>query len=107
MSLQINLGIAILQLRKQQGLSQERLALEADIDRRYMSDVENGKRNISLDIIERIASRLRIEVSELLRSPDSLFFTTSAAENYQFTLCLILLSQHSLQYNKIILNFAN
>lgn len=67
MSLQINLGIAILQLRKLQGLSQERLALEADIDRRYMSDVENGKRNISLDIIERIASRLGIEVSELLR----------------------------------------
>lgn len=67
MSLQINLGIAILQLRKQQGLSQERLALEADIDRRYMSDVENGKRNISLDIIERIASRLGIDVSELLR----------------------------------------
>lgn len=67
MSLQTNLGIAILQLRKQQGLSQERLALEADIDRRYMSDVENGKRNISLDIIERIASRLGIEVSELLR----------------------------------------
>ena len=67
MSLQINLGIAILQLRKQQGLSQERLALEADIDRRYMSDVENGKRNISLDIIERIASRLGIEVCELLR----------------------------------------
>ncbi|MCQ2253992.1 MAG: helix-turn-helix domain-containing protein [Bacteroidaceae bacterium] len=67
MSLQINLGIAILQLRKLQGLSQERLALEADIDRRYMSDVENGKRNISLDIIERIASRLGIDVSELLR----------------------------------------
>lgn len=71
MSLQINLGIAILQLRKLQGLSQERLALEADIDRRYMSDVENGKRNISLDIIERIASRLGIEVSELLRHAEN------------------------------------
>lgn len=71
MSLQINLGIAILQLRKLQGLSQERLALEADIDRRYMSDVENGKRNISLDIIERIASRLGIDVSELLRHAEN------------------------------------
>lgn len=71
MSLQINLGIAILQLRKLQGLSQERLALEADIDRRYMSDVENGKRNISLDIIERIASRLGMEVSELLRHAEN------------------------------------
>lgn len=67
MSLQIDLGIAIQQLRKQRGLSQERLALEADIDRRYMSDVENGKRNISLDIMERIARQLGIEVSELIR----------------------------------------
>lgn len=67
MSLQIAFGIAIQQLRKQHGLSQEKLALEADIDRRYMSDVENGKRNISLDIMERIASRLGIEVSDLIR----------------------------------------
>lgn len=67
MSLQIAFGIAIQQLRKQRGLSQERLALEADVDRRYMSDIENGKRNISLDIMERIASRLGIDVSELLR----------------------------------------
>lgn len=67
MSLQIAFGIAIQQLRKQRGLSQERLALEADVDRRYMSDIENGKRNISLDIMERIASRLGIDVSELMR----------------------------------------
>lgn len=67
MSLQIAFGIAIQQLRKQRGLSQERLALEADVDRRYMSDIENGKRNISLDIMERIVSRLGIDVSELLR----------------------------------------
>ena len=72
MSLQLDLGIAIQQLRKQRGLSQERLALEADIDRRYMSDVENGKRNISLDIMERIASRLGIQVSELIRKAENI-----------------------------------
>lgn len=71
MSLQIAFGIAIQQLRKQRGLSQERLALEADVDRRYMSDIENGKRNISLDIMERIASRLGIEVSELMRCAEN------------------------------------
>lgn len=71
MSHQIDLGTAIRQLRKQQGLSQERLALEADIDRRYMSDIENGKRNISLDIMERIASGLGIGVSELIRHAEN------------------------------------
>ena len=71
MSLQIDFGITIQRLRKQRGLSQERLALEPDIDRRYMSDVENGKRNISLDIMERIASRLGIGVSELIRHAEN------------------------------------
>ena len=70
MPLQTNLGIAIQQLRKKRGLSQERLALEANIDRRYMSDIENGKRNLSLDIMERIASNLGIEVSELIRQAE-------------------------------------
>lgn len=87
MSLQINLGIAILQLRKLQGLSQERLALEADIDRRYMSDVENGKRNISLDIIERIASRLGMEVSELLRHAENVGKNALTIDSLKEWLC--------------------
>ncbi len=87
MSLQINLGIAILQLRKQQGLSQERLALEADIDRRYMSDVENGKRNISLDIIERIASRLGIEVSKLLQYAENVGKNALTIDSLKEWLC--------------------
>lgn len=47
MTLQEKLGKAIIQLRKQRGLAQEQFANEAEIDRRYMSDIENGKRNIS------------------------------------------------------------
>jgi len=52
------------------GMSQEQLALAADIDRRYMSDVENGKRNISLDIIERLANCVGISVSDLMRQAE-------------------------------------
>lgn len=37
----------------------------AEIDRHYMSDIENGRRNISLDIIEKIAKTLNIKVSKL------------------------------------------
>ncbi|WP_276865220.1 helix-turn-helix transcriptional regulator [Mediterranea massiliensis] len=60
-------GTAIIKLRKERGLSQERFAFEAGIDRRYMSDIENGRRNVSLDIIERIGNNLNLPLSELFR----------------------------------------
>lgn len=65
MTLQEKLGKAIVQLRKQRGLAQEKFANDAEIDRRYMSDIENGKRNISIDVIERLAKCLEISVGEL------------------------------------------
>ena len=65
MTLQEKLGKAIVLLRKQRGLTQEKFANDAEIDRRYMSDIENGKRNISTDVIERLAKCLGMSVSEL------------------------------------------
>ena len=65
MSIQEKLGKAIVLLRKEKGLSQESFAYDAGIDRRYMSDIENGKRNISLDILERISQKLGLKISEL------------------------------------------
>lgn len=64
MTLQEKVGKTIIQLRKEQGFSQETFAFEAGIDRRYMSDIENGKRNISLDILERVCQKLGIKISE-------------------------------------------
>jgi transcriptional regulator with XRE-family HTH domain len=64
MTIQEKLGKAIVNLRKERGLSQEIFAYDAGIDRRYMSDIENGKRNISLDIIERISQKLGLKISE-------------------------------------------
>ena len=46
-------GNRIRALRKQRGLSQEKLALKAGIDRTYLAGIETGKRNatlLSLDI---------------------------------------------------------
>lgn len=65
LTIQEKLGKAIIQLRKDKKLSQEAFAYDAGIDRRYMSDIENGKRNISLDIIERISQKLGLKISEL------------------------------------------
>ena len=40
-------GQRIKDLRSNLGLSQEKLALKADLDRTYIAGVENGKRNLS------------------------------------------------------------
>jgi len=51
-------------LRKEAGISQEELAFRAKLDRTYVSSVENGKRNISIVNIEKIAKALGISVSD-------------------------------------------
>lgn len=54
-------GQRIKDLRSNLGLSQEKLALKADLDRTYIAGVENGKRNLSLKSLEKIL--LALEVS--------------------------------------------
>lgn len=70
MTLQERVGQTIIEERKAQGMSQEKFAYEAEIDRRYMSDIENGRRNISLDILERICSTLHLSLSEFFQKVD-------------------------------------
>lgn len=65
MNIHEKFGFAVATLRKERGYSQERFALEANIARKYMSDIENGKRNVSLDVIKRIADKLDIPLSDL------------------------------------------
>lgn len=65
MNIHEKFGLAVATLRKERGYSQERFAFEANIARKYMSDIENGKRNVSLDVIKRIADKLGISLSEL------------------------------------------
>ena len=59
------LGDRIKELRKETGLSQEKFALKIDMDRTYFATVESGKRNISLQNIEKIANGLNNTISEL------------------------------------------
>ena len=65
MNIHEKFGHTVAALRKEKGYSQERFAFEAGIARKYMSDIENGKRNVSLDVISRIAEKLGISLSEL------------------------------------------
>ena len=58
-------GSTVVRLRKERGISQETFANQSSIDRHYMSDIENGRRNISLDIVEKISKTLGLKISQL------------------------------------------
>lgn len=61
------LGNNIRTLRKNQNLTQEQLAEKANISVPYMTQIELGKRQASLDIIENIAKALDVPVDGLFR----------------------------------------
>lgn len=65
--IQKELGERIKLLRQSKELSQEKFAYHIGMDRTYFSSVESGKRNISIQNIEKIAYGLDISISELLR----------------------------------------
>lgn len=67
-------------MRRRRGLTQEQFALSAGIDRRYMSDIETGKRNVSLDILEKIAGALGLSAAELLCAADRIDAYPSALD---------------------------
>lgn len=54
-------------LRKNLGLSQEKFALKIEMDRTYYASVESGKRNVSLQNIEKISKGLNITMEELFK----------------------------------------
>lgn len=56
-------------LRFEKQISQEDLALEADLHRTFVAHVERGVRNISIDNIEKLAKALHVETFELLCPP--------------------------------------
>lgn len=59
------IGTNIAKARKEAKLTQEQLANEADIDRSYISDIENGKANLSVGMLLTICTVLKIHPKEL------------------------------------------
>lgn len=68
MNIKPRFGMAVKARRTALGLSQEKFALQINMDRTYLASVEAGKRNISLENIEKIANGLNISISELFKS---------------------------------------
>ena len=60
------LGANVRYHRKLKGMSQEQLALEAGMERSYVSDLERGTRNPSVRALARLADALDVEPKSLL-----------------------------------------
>ncbi len=64
----VEFGNRLRKLREAKGLTQEVLGYNAGLDRTYISSVERGKRNISLESIECLAVALEIEIKEFFEN---------------------------------------
>lgn len=64
-NIKVNFGKRVKQLRVSNGYSQEKLAEISDLDRTYIPGIEAGKRNVSLEIINKLAKAFEIEIHKL------------------------------------------
>lgn len=63
------LGANLKRLRTAKGWSQEEYAFEAGIHRTYVSDIERGARNPTIEILVKLAKPLGVEAADLIREP--------------------------------------
>ena len=60
------LGEALRKARNAAGISQEELGFEAEVDRTYVSQLENGHKSPTVDVLFRICPILGMSASELI-----------------------------------------
>ncbi len=65
--IQKKLGKRIAELRKKRGFSQEGFAHECGFHRSYMGALERGEKNVTIQLIDRVAKALKIPLAELFK----------------------------------------
>jgi transcriptional regulator with XRE-family HTH domain len=63
-----DLAMNLKTIRAEKGLAQERLALDAGVDRTVVSKIERAKTNPSLDVLLRLANQLDTTLDRLLQA---------------------------------------
>ena len=77
MEIKSKIGVRIKELREVKRMSQKDLAYTSDLDRSYIASVENGKRNISIVNIEKIADALGVTLKDFFNAKDFENITTN------------------------------
>ena len=63
----VKFGERVREIRKNKGLSQEKLAYKANLHRTYIGMIERAEKNITLINVEKIANALEVEIENLIR----------------------------------------
>lgn len=70
MDIKQKVGLRIKEIRGQKKMSQEEVANTADMERSFMTHIESGRRNISVETLQRILSALGISFQEFFSSKE-------------------------------------
>jgi transcriptional regulator with XRE-family HTH domain len=62
----IRIGKAVKAIREEKGITQEKLAFEAGLNRAYIGYIERGERNPSTETLVKIAKALKVSPKDLL-----------------------------------------
>ena len=62
-----NIAVRIKELRRQNGITQERFALMTNLNRSYLADIEKGNRNFGIDTLDKIIDGFGIGYEEFFR----------------------------------------
>jgi transcriptional regulator with XRE-family HTH domain len=73
-------GQRLRELRRQAGLSQEEVAHRARLHVTYLSDLERGKQTPTLDVVNRLATALKVTLAELFAPLDRRFRSRARRE---------------------------
>lgn len=68
MNIKEKIGKRLRELRTAKGLSQEKFAFECELDRTYVASIEQGRRNVSIANIEKIAKAFDMSVFDFFNS---------------------------------------
>lgn len=66
MDIKEKFGQRVKTLRKEKGMSQEELAEKSGLNRPYISAIEQGKRNVSLEVMEKLAEAMGVGIVSLI-----------------------------------------
>jgi len=67
MDLKIKVGNRITALRKEKKLSQQKFSYAADMERTYLTHIEKGRKNISLNTLEKITEALGVTIQDFFK----------------------------------------
>lgn len=98
-----DVGKRIRELRKLFGLTQEELGEKANLNYKFIGELERGKVNVSLDSLSRIAKALEIHVSDLFRKGTAPILKVTVKEKSPIS----KLSSHDIKFIKRTLRLLN